>query len=133
MLKTMAPQRLQKEGPKSHIPGLFEFTKHRKRNTTLENQGDDRKTQTELESRMSTPILKTMAPQRFQKEGQKSHILGLFEVSKHRKRNTSLENQGDGRKSQTALGSGISGANFEDNGSPKASKGGPEIAYTRVV
>ena len=79
------------------------------------------------------PVLKTMAPQRFQKEGQKSHILVLFEVSRHRKRNTSIETQGDGRNSQTALRSAISGASFVDNGSPKVSKGGPEIAYTSAV
>ena len=74
-----------------------------------------------------------MAPQRLQKEGPKSHIPGLFEFPKHRKRNTTLENQGDGRRRQTAVGSGISGADFEEKGSPEASKKGPEIADTSAV
>ena len=57
----------------------------------------------------------------------------LFEFSKHRARNTTQSNQGDGRKSQTALASGISGASFEENGSPEASKDEPEIADTSAV
>ena len=50
---------------------------------------------------------------------QKSHILALFEFSKHRQRKTTQSNQGDGRKSQTALGYSISGARFCRKGLPK--------------
>ena len=35
----MVPQRFQNKGPKSQILLLFEFSKHRARNATLENQG----------------------------------------------------------------------------------------------
>ena len=52
----------------------------------------------------------------------------LVEFSKHRARNMTQSNQGDGRKSQIGLASWILGANFEETDSPEASKKGPKIA-----
>ena len=78
-------------------------------------------------------ILWFTTSQRLSKKVPKSQIRVLLEFSKPRARNTRQSNQGDGRKRQTALTSGISGASFEENGSPEASKKGPEIADTSIV
>ena len=77
--------------------------------------------------------MKKRASQRLPKKGPKSQIPGLFEFFAHQARNTTQSNQGDGRKSRAALASGISGASFEENGSPEASKKGPEIADVIAV
>jgi hypothetical protein len=77
--------------------------------------------------------LETRAPQRFLKKGPKAQISMLLKFSKYRSRKTTQSNQGDRRKSQTASGSRISGASFEEHGSPEASNKGPEIADISAV
>ena len=63
--------------------------------------------------------LKNMAPKRVQKVGLKSQILGLFEFRKH---------LAGSKTTQQKLS-----VDFEENGSKKGSKRGPEIADPRAV
>ena len=63
--------------------------------------------------------LKNMAPNRVQKEGLKSYILGLFEFWKHHARNKTTRQE--------------ICANIEEHGSKEGPKSGPEITDSRAV
>ena len=77
--------------------------------------------------------MEKLAPKRLQKRVQKSQILVMFEFSRHGQRIAAQSNKRDGRRSPAALGYSISGASFEENGSPKASTKGREFAHARAV
>ena len=63
--------------------------------------------------------LKNMAPKRVQKEGLKSHILGLFEFWKHPARSKTTRQE--------------ICANIQEHGSKEGPKSGPEITDSRAV
>ena len=98
-MKNMAPRGFKKEAPKSKMLVLFEFSRHRARNTTQYHQEEAEKAKQRCYLRFQAELLEKLAPKRLQKRGQKSQILGLFEFSRRRARNTTQYLREDSRKS----------------------------------